>query len=340
MKKLIGLAIVGSVAAMVACSSDDSASTAPNTGCPAGTEPQYDMATGALLGCNPAGAASSSDMALAGSSSDAAVAASSSSQTGLTPIAASSSSDAALVAASSSSVVAAPASSSVAAPASSSAPASSAAKTTTPDTPAAGTPALGLWDAADGTSQVPTGDKKGGYWYDYNDEGSKGASTLTWQGTVGSEYSDTDLAPVVKECGGLCAEFSLVKGGNDWDPFVGFGFDMTDGGETVVDATSSQGICVTYTSTHDLILMIGLSKADEDKIGSNNPAVILKASSTAKTVNAKWSEFDVQWATSDPTIEGPAAAKKMKGIKFQVKDETGTTGSFKITQVGGYDLCK
>lgn len=83
--------------------------------------------------------------------------------------------------------------------------------------------------------------------------------------------------------------------------------------------------------------MIGLSDADESSIGSNNPAVILPASTSAKTVNAKWADFVEQW--NGDTIEGPAAAKKMKGVKLQIKDADGTTGTFKFLKLGAYGLC-
>ena len=337
MKKLFGLAIVSSMLAIVACSTDDeSSAVGPATGCLAGTEPLYDAATGAFLGCNPV-AASSSDMALAASSSSAAlVAASSSSDAGLTPIAASSSSDALVVASSSS--VAAPVSSSVAAAASSSSakvtPASSAAK----ETPAASSDVLGLWDAAEGSSQVPTSDAKGGYWYFYTDKDSKGSSTITWDAEIGSEYSKTDLAPLVKELGALSGSFTLVQGDNENDPFVGIAFDMTDGGKKTVDATSAKGVCMTYSASSDVMIQLGLTESGDQGVGYNNPTYIAPASSNEKTIQAKWADFEQQW-TGEVDMTGDEAAKKLGGIKLQFKDADGTTGTFKIVKLGAYGLC-
>lgn len=352
MKKLFGLLVIGAVGTFIACSSDDSDSNpysatgnGNQTFCPAGTVSSLDAAGNTF--CSPIGS-SSSDAAVAPTSA----ADPASSNGGFVPTSAADPASSAtpassadvLPAVSSSSVAVAPAvsSSSAATPAT---PASSA--TPTPKSSAVAEPevmAFGLWDGAEGGNQVPTGSKKGGYWYSYTDKDNKGESTLDWNSevAVGSTYSDDDLSPVIKDCGGLCGKFNLVAGGNeDCGPYVAVAFDISDG-KTGSDMTSSKGICITYTSTVPVEVDLGLGSKD-GTYGYNIPAYILPKAASATTVDIGWSEFEQQWK-SEKEIDGPTAASMLVAIKIQFKGsevgEDAGEGSFLISKFGAAGQCE
>lgn len=355
MKKLFGLLVIGTVGMFIACSSDDSDSN-PYKGAAAVTPAEctsmgmvynVDPTTGTPFCTQPAAnATSSSDAAVTPTSA----ADPASSDGAFTPgPVATSSSDVVAPAASSSSVAATPAvsSSSAATPAT---PASSA--ETTPATPASSaaedpapaTDGFSLWDGAKGSNQVSTGNKKGGYWYTYTDKSNKGESTLEWDtdAEVGSTYSDDDLTPVIKACGGLCGKFNLVAGGNtDCAPYVAVAFDIGNG-KAGEDLTAAGGICVTYTSTMPIEVDLGLGSKDAD-YGYNIPGYILKVSAAAKTVDIAWDDFVQQWS-SDDEISGEEAAAMLVTLKFQVKgeavEEDGGDGTFLISKVGPLGSCK
>jgi len=354
MKKLFGLLVIGSVGLFIACTSDESDN--PYAGstmgfCTNGTVQKLDPQTfqplynadGSPMCTVPAtSAASSADMATSSdpgfvptsagvSSSSAAFGPASS----VTPVVASSSSVAPVTPASSSSAVPAATSSS----SKKVTPASSA-------TPAAddGIFKLGLWDGSEGKNQVPTGNDDGGYWYSYTDSGNKGSSTLEWDtdAAVGSSYSDDDLSPVIKACGGLCGKFDLVAGNNeDCAPYVAVAFNYAKSDKTIADATASKGVCITYKSTMPIEVDLGMGSKDAT-YGYNNPAYILPKTASLSTVDISWSEFEQQWE-GNKAITGPAAAAILAAIKLQVKgSEVGEDegeGTFLITKFGAYGQC-
>jgi hypothetical protein len=356
MKKLIGLLASGSLCMFAACSSgDDDNTIVPQqswqqqggnqltqeqcSSIAPGTVLQYNPQTGVPECVSPTSA--SSDQGLSNAADpfgQAGVGSSAGQGGGLIPIAASSSSVAPVVIASSSSVttpVTTPSSSSV--------------KAATPTSTATTTPAedvsdgkwhLALWDGTAGDPQVPTGNKTGGYWYSYTDSGDKGKSVLAWDATDDGTSAD-GLVPVIKECGGLCGSFDLIAGGNPYKPYVGVGFNYSKSANEVADATSSRGVCVTYTSTIDIILEMGLGSQDS-KIGYANPFVTLLASASPKTVDFSWSEFEQPtWASAAQTVTNPQQALASLKFKFAgTKDSTdGGSGSFNIMKVGAPSEC-
>lgn len=339
MKKLIGMLAASSMFMLAACSDDESSSPAApvDSGSSALVTPEFCQANGLVYTVEPTTGVGICTMAALSSSSfdpnGGMLAASSSS---LNALPAESSSSVAAPVASSSSVAPAPASSTPA-------PASSPAGGDEPEVDD-GIFKIGLWDGSTGTNQVPTGNKNGGYWYSYTDKGNKGASTLEWDATaaVGSTYSDDDLSPIIAECKGLCAKFNLVAGNNeDCAPYVAVAFNYAKSDKTAADATASKGICVTYKSSMDIEVDMGLGSKDES-YGYNLPAYILTASASAKTVDITWSEFKQQWEGAKD-LTGPEAATMLAAIKFQVKGsavgEDEGEGTFLISKVGAPGQC-
>ena len=201
-----------------------------------------------------------------------------------------------------------------------------------------GTFKLALWDGSAGDKQVPTGNKTGGYWYMYDDSGDKGESTLTW----GAATEDDDVSPVIDECGGLCGDFNLVVGDNQYKPYVGVGFNYAKAATTTADASAINGICVVYQSTIPILLEMGLGSLDA-KIGYANPFVTLPASVSTKTVNYLWSAFEQpEWVAAKNVVDNPQKAIASFKFKFSGEEdgEDGGTGSFNIIKVGPYNGCK
>lgn len=348
MKKLIGLLAAGSICMIAACSSDDDENTLVPQSWQQGNNQltqddcnafgpgfvlQYNAQTGVPECVYGAATSSDANQTLSSSAADpfAQVPASSG---GITPIGGNASSSSAVIVAptvSSSSVASSPASS----PATQT-PKSSATTTTPPATDADdGLFKLGLWDGTAGDVQVPTGNKAGGWWYSYAD---KLGSAITWKAELGAEG---DMTPVIEACGGVCGDFVIGEGDPDNNvyPYLGFAFGYGKTNATA-DATSSKGICVTYSYSGDATFAIelGLTESQEGKLNSALPMVKLPAGNN-KTIEFTWSEFEQpDWATT--TMTGANAAKQLSSIKFKFADVTGgESGSFTIFKVGAPGQC-
>ena len=325
MKKLIGMLAASSMFMLAACSDDESSSPAApvDSGSSALVTPEFCQANGLVYTVEPTTGVGICTMAALSSSSfdpnGGMLAASSSS---LNALPAESSSSVAAPVASSSSVAPAPASSTPA-------PASSAPAN---DEPAAddGLFKLGLWNGTAGDVQVPTGNTAGGWWYSYADDLG---SAITWKAELGA---DNDMSPVIEACGGICGDFVIGAGDPDENiyPYLGiaFGYGKTN---AVGDATTSKGICVTYSYSGDATFAIelGMTQSQETKLSNALPMVELPAG-TKKTIEFTWSEFEQPtWATT--TMTGANAAKQLSSIKFKFADVTGgESGSFTIFKVG------
>ena len=328
MKKLIGLLATSSLVMLAACSDDESSSpAAPVTSdSSAMLTPEFCQSINMVLYTDPATGVAACVMPVQSSSDMGGLPALSSSSMDAPPAVSSSSENVAPVAVSSSSVAPAPASSTPA-------PASSA--------PANDEPAddglfkLGLWNGTAGDVQVPTGNTAGGWWYSYADDLG---SAITWKAELGA---DNDMSPVIEACGGVCGDFVIGAGDPDENiyPYLGiaFGYGKTN---AVGDATTSKGICVTYSYSGDATFAIelGMTQTQETKLSNALPMVELPAG-TKKTLEFTWSEFEQpSWATT--TMTGANAAKQLSSIKFKFADVTGgESGSFTIFKVGAPGQC-
>lgn len=193
-----------------------------------------------------------------------------------------------------------------------------------------GTFSLTLWDAAKGNPQVSTGNKTGGWWYDYANSGSE----VVWGAELGT---DGDKTAVLEACGGICGDYSI--GGTAKYPYLGVAFDYDSKGNAA-DASAMKGVCVTYSFSgdNDFALELGMTQDQEDNLGSALPMVILPAG-TKKTMDFAWSEFEQpEWA--EVTMKGTNAAKQLKSLKFKIVDPVaGDAGAFTIFKVGPKGSC-
>ena len=246
---------------------------------------------------------------------------------------------------SSSSFTAVPASSSAALPASSAAvPASSAvapkSSAATPKSSAVVVEDDGkihMTTAWDGTEpHVPVGNNDGGWWYSYDDNGSDGASVLTWEA---EPATGGDMTPVIEACGtGICGSFELNQADYQYDPFVGFAFGFGKNDKYAGDATAMRGVCIQYKSTAPISVELGLTAATEKSIGYANPASELSKSTSLTVEDLTWASFtQPEWATE--TISGTNAAKELSSLKFKITGTDGLSGSFAVTKVGPFGTC-
>ena len=193
---------------------------------------------------------------------------------------------------------------------------------------------LCMWKGTDGYESVvntgfdPNGKYRAGYWYSFGDGLEGGTSTVDWEVPV-DVYPDEDyLEPVVVECGGLCGKMYLSKGTRS-EALAGIGFDVAGVSDLdaqvqvpkVADISSWGGLCVTYASDLDMHLELGLDTVADAFVETLLPK---SASLTEKCV--KWSDIS----------GGEAAAKKVRNIRFVMKDSVDTVANFNIVAIGKY----
>lgn len=200
------------------------------------------------------------------------------------------------------------------------------------------------WDGAENGARIITGLDNGsetsGYWFEYTDAADEGASSIQWPVEV--DWEDWDyLEPVVVSCQGLCGTFSLDKGSSEYmtyDPFAGLGFHVAGYPESstaadVADISAWEGLCVAYSSTHNIQLELGFSDADDAAIGYNNPSATLSKSTEGIVKCLRWKNFHSTTWSEEALAK---AVKHVATIKFKFQGKDKTKGEFNIMSIGSY----
>ena len=200
------------------------------------------------------------------------------------------------------------------------------------------------WDGAENGARIITGLDNGsetsGYWFEYTDAADEGASSIQWPVEV--DWEDWDyLEPVVVSCQGLCGTFSLDKGSSEYmtyDPFAGLGFHVAGVPEgstaaDVADISAWGGLCVAYSSTHDIQLELGFSDADDAAIGYDNPSATLSKSTEGIVKCLRWKNFHSTTWSEEALAK---AVKHVATIKFKFQGKDKTKGEFNIMSIGSY----
>ena len=336
MKKIFGLLVTVAVCSMVACNESGETAVAPSYQNPSQQNQAQNNQVNADSIAQHVRDSIEALYAVQSSSSAAALdpfAGQLLSSSGIVPMVSSSSiigipSSSSIVALSSSSMIVARSSSSAVAPKSSAAD--------------DGTITMELWDGSAGKPRVPVSNAKGGWWYGYDDSNNGGKSAITWGAELGT---DGDMTPVLEACNGaICGSYTLIVGTNEWQPFVGFAFGFGPNNTYAGDASAMLGVCVEYTSTADIHLELGLTKAKEAAIdGGANAFYLLKASANKKVADVGWAQFEPpDWATT--VLSGTQSAKQLSSLKFKIQGEDnaadGDPGEFAIYKVGPKGSCK
>lgn len=198
------------------------------------------------------------------------------------------------------------------------------------------------WDGADHVYKIETGldeaNKNGGYWFNYGDDADGGASNIDWPVEPGNEIYDDALDPIIDFCGGVCGTFTLDKGSLTYDPFAGLGFHVAGYPEgstaaDVADISAWEGLCVAYSSTHDIQLELGFSDADDAAIGYDNPSVNLPKSTEGIVKCISWKNFHSMTWSEEALAK---AVKHVATIKFKFQGKDKTKGEFNIMSIGSY----
>ncbi|MBQ7080574.1 MAG: hypothetical protein IJM92_13160 [Fibrobacter sp.] len=202
------------------------------------------------------------------------------------------------------------------------------------------------WFGTSGSAQINTGYDNGsetsGYWFTYSDAFDGGMSTIVWPVEIGHEYDYEAKDPVIEHCGGLCGKAVLDQGSLVYQPYVGVGFNLAgesyDGGKAdIVDASAMGGVCITYTSSTQPVLEMGLGEEMDAAIGYANPAVALPKSLSSTTRFIPWSSFkQPSWYSGKKTLTGEEAAKNLANLKFKIQAQSGEY-DFNIQAIGPYN---
>lgn len=201
--------------------------------------------------------------------------------------------------------------------------------------------ALFRWVGADDGSRAITGLDNGtetsGYWFWYDDKSVGGNSRIEWPVEV--EYEGDMLKPVIEACQGICGKFTLDQGDSDEEPFVGLGFDLAGtelpngGAADTTDITTWEGLCVAYSSTSAIKLLLGYSDNYEAAVGYDLPHVTMPISTEGTVECYRWNQFGIGWGMDSHMEE---LVKKAAAVKFRIQGKSGTTGEFNIMSVSSY----
>ncbi|MBR6378599.1 MAG: hypothetical protein IKS02_01355 [Fibrobacter sp.] len=209
-----------------------------------------------------------------------------------------------------------------------------------------------MWCGPRGEEQVLTGLDAGagesGWWWEYDDnavsdEGT-GNSQFGWYPGKGNDFSESSFLPIIEYNGGV-AGTAYLDPGTRTNAFLGVGFNIAGGttaggGKVGVDATSWEGICVVYTSTGPLTVLLGLTDSEEAYYEYDLPVKHLTASTSQKVVNILWSAFKQDGWAGGYSISGTEAASQLGAIKFQFDSEESDYITFNIQSIGTYGSCE
>ena len=98
----------------------------------------------------------------------------------------------------------------------------------------------------------------------------------------------------------------------------------------VADISAWKGLCVAYSSTHDIKVVLGLGDA---AIGYDNPSATLPKSTEGIVKCLRWKNFHSMTWSEDALAK---AVSKTATIKFKFQGKDGTKGEFNIMSVGSY----
>ena len=194
-----------------------------------------------------------------------------------------------------------------------------------------------LWDGSiDTEGKVETGsdEKTAGYWYEYNDENDGGSSAFTFPADVEENTYGNFYGPLVEAYGGIKATITL---GDGYDyPYAGLGFNIWSENQEGVNISAWSGICLTYESTIGFGIELGVENEKTVTEYDNYKAAVSKAP-TGASQDYAWAKFKQGgWGK---TVDQADVLAKTAAIKLKFEGTAGTSGDFKICQVGSLGKC-
>ena len=195
-----------------------------------------------------------------------------------------------------------------------------------------------LWDGAiDTEGKVETGsdEETSGYWYDYNDANDGGSSAFTFPAGIEENTYGNFYGPLVEACGGIKASVSLGAG-YDY-PYAGIGFNVWSENQEGVDISAWGGICLAYETTLGFGIELGVEDEATVTEYNNYKATVAKAPS-ATVADFPWAKFK-QATGWGKTVEQASVLAKTAAIKLKFEGTAGTSGDFRICQIGSSGQC-
>jgi hypothetical protein len=193
----------------------------------------------------------------------------------------------------------------------------------------------------------------GGYWYAFNDVGTR---TVATQSEYSEIFEGVDLTeptvPILQvspdkgatSSGGAYIKFTLgpsfLEGTNTVMPFVGVGTKTSDELETKsLDATGSTGIAFDYwTDAAATFKFVRLEvKTNQSDLGTNPGVVhhvlVPPTGGTWKTANIPWNKLVLPDWDEVPNKAAPIKTSGILKFQWQVQDSPGATGALAIDNV-------
>jgi hypothetical protein len=139
---------------------------------------------------------------------------------------------------------------------------------------------------------------------------------------VGDAYDSESFSPIIDYCGGLCGALNFQSKG-----FAGVGFsivnkDEIDGSMKQGDITSWGGLCVKYSSTLNLEIVMNSAAHENPSTLLQSPSVTLPRSDSLTTKCVEWDEF------------GAGASAHVASLLFVAEGGVGSEGNFNIVGLG------
>ncbi len=169
--------------------------------------------------------------------------------------------------------------------------------------------------------------ERAGHWFGLGDSGESSAA-ITFPAPLG-DGKDSSMNAIVDACGGLCGTVEFEESSK---PMLsaGVGFSLSKD-ESTVDASSWNGLCVTYESEFDMRLKFSLGKEASDE--ENMPFAEFPKESKSNTRCAKWENFRQDRLNN---MSGEDAAKKLGAVLFEFMGKSKQKGRFNIKGLGSY----
>lgn len=209
-----------------------------------------------------------------------------------------------------------------------------------------------LWDPSRGDYRVdftasvaalPKGAVADGHWYwDAKSDAKKGGTSyISWPAQL-TDGADS-LSSVIDSCQGLCGTAVLKKGSMTSSPYAGVGFVIArdESGEPVpVDVSSWGGVCMTYTSEANPLIVLDLGDSLEHELGDELPSASLTKSKDGSEITkcVSWDEFALSTKSNElpkswQEVVGEKAASQLLGLKFRIQADSGEY-KFNVRHVG------
>ncbi len=188
-----------------------------------------------------------------------------------------------------------------------------------------------LWNGADGSAIVNTGEAGTGYWYSFDDEADGGTSSVKFPIAKVNTHSPEAMQEIVSYCGGLCGTVEL---GGQEESSAGVGFALTENDSTI-DISGWDGLCVSYESELPMNALLGYKEGEVSATAENMPFVNFEK--TVKGITAarcaKWGDFKLD---SLNVKSGKDVSKKATSIKFKFFGKPNEKGYFNIRGVSSF----